>query len=375
MRRVCYVTGTRADFGLMRATLLEIDAHPDLQIDIFATGMHLSPEHGDTIQEVLATGLRVRKQLQIPMSPATGGTMALGVGAVVQGLTESLEEDRPDVVLLLGDRGEMLAGAIAALYLNIPVAHIHGGERSGTVDEPVRHAISKLSHWHFATTVESRERLVKMGEAPENVHVTGAPGLDDIGLHSPAKRDVVLRRYGLDAARPAALLIFHPVVQQDKAAPDQISTIIGALKAEGVQVLALMPNADAGSDGMRQALQDAQDGDFILQIHLPRSDLLDAMAGFDLMIGNSSAGIIEAASFGIPVINVGIRQALRERNLNVTDVAPDQASLRQAVSEALGRGRYPHDNRYGTGSASRAIAALLASKPIDEALLNKANRY
>lgn len=375
MRRVCYVTGTRADFGLMRATLLEIDAHPDLQVDIVATGMHLSADHGNTIREVEQSGLRVRKQLQIPMSPATGGTMARGVGAVVQGLTESLEEDRPDVVLLLGDRGEMLAGAIAALYLNIPVAHIHGGERSGTVDEPVRHAISKLSHWHFTTTIESRERLVKMGEDPENVHVTGAPGLDDIARHSPAARDVVLRRYGLDARRPAALLIFHPVVQQDKVAPEQISAIIGALKAEGIQVLALMPNADAGSDGMRKVLQDAQGDDFVLEIHLPRSDLLDAMTGFDLMIGNSSAGIIEAASFGIPVINVGIRQALRERNLNVTDVAPDLADLRQAVSHALKHGRYPRENRYGTGSASRTIAKLLASKPIDEALMNKANRY
>lgn len=375
MRRVCYVTGTRADFGLMRTTLLEIDAHPDLEVDIFATGMHLSADHGETIREVEQSGLRIRSQLQIPMAPATGGTMARGVGAVVQGLAQSLEQDRPDVVLLLGDRGEMLAGAIAALYLNIPVAHIHGGERSGTVDEPVRHAISKLSHWHFTATEESRDRLLKMGEDPGNVHVTGAPGLDDIAHYSPATRETVFRRYGLDPLRPAALLIFHPVVQQERAAPEQISAIIGELKAAGVQVLALMPNADAGSDGIRPILQDAQEEGFVLDIHLPRSELLDAMGRFDLMIGNSSAGIVEAASFGIPVINVGIRQALRERNLNVVDAAPDPVSLGQAIRHALKRGRYPEENRYGTGRAGRAIAELLASKHIDETLMNKANRY
>jgi GDP/UDP-N,N'-diacetylbacillosamine 2-epimerase (hydrolysing) len=376
MRKVCYVTGTRADFGLMRTTLLAIDAHPELELGVFVTGIHLDPEHGETVREVEQSGMRIRGRLPITTTPATGAVMARAVGSVVQGLTDELERDRPDVVLLLGDRGEMLASAIAALYLNIPVAHIHGGERSGTVDEPVRHAISKLSHWHFTATVESRERLVKMGEDPNCVHATGAPGLDDIITHTPAGRGAVMRRFGFDPDRKIAILIFHPVLQEADAAPAQIQGIVDALKSENLQVLAVMPNGDAGSDSVRYVLSGAaQRPDFRLEIHLPRSDLLDAMAHFDLLIGNSSAGIIEAASFGIPVVNVGNRQQWRQRNKNVTDVSAEPSDILEAVRGAMREGRYPRENVYGSGGAGSAIAELLASGTISAKLMNKANGY
>jgi len=376
MRRVCYLSGTRADFGLMKNTLLAISSHPNLDLDVFATGMHLSEQHGLTVTEIEQSGLRLRGRLVTPMAPATGLTMANATAETLRGFAHTLAEDRPDVVLLLGDRGEMLAGAIAALYLNIPVAHIHGGERSGTVDEPVRHAISKLAHWHFTATEDARERLIRMGEAPENVHVTGAPGLDEIHDFTPTSREMVFERYGLDHERPVALLIFHPVLQDADNAGEQVQAVLSALLAADVQILALMPNSDAGSTAVREVLSRvAASADVKVRVHLPRSDLMDAMAHFDLMIGNSSAGIIEAASFGIPVINVGSRQNLRERNSNVVDVGVDRDDLNAAVRKALALRRTVHKNVYGDGNTARAIADFLATKPIRDELMNKANQY
>ena len=159
MRRVRYISGTRADFGLMRRTLQAIQDHPALDLSVIATGMHLSPAHGETVREIEAAGLPISARVPFPLQPATGATMARGVGIMIPAFVDALEADRPDILLLLGDRGEMLAGAVAAIHLNIPIAHVCGGERSGTVDEPVRHAVSKLPHLHFTATEEARERL------------------------------------------------------------------------------------------------------------------------------------------------------------------------------------------------------------------------
>jgi len=171
LRHICYITGTRADFGLMERALRAIDAEPGLTLSILVTGMHLDATYGGTVAEIRATGLSVAGEVPVTLAPATGATMARGIGAMLGGFVDQLEALRPDVVLLLGDRGEMLAAAIAAIHLNIPIAHIHGGERSGTVDEPVRHAISKLSHIHLTTTDGARQRLIAMGERADRVFV------------------------------------------------------------------------------------------------------------------------------------------------------------------------------------------------------------
>lgn len=376
MRKVCYISGTRADFGLMRSTLLAIRDHADLDLSIIATGMHLSPLHGETIREIEAAGLTIRTRVPVPLTPATGATMARNIGVMTTAFTGAMEADRPDIVLLLGDRGEMLAGAVAGLHLNIPVAHIHGGERSGTVDEPVRHAISKLSHLHFTATEASRERLVRMGESPGNVHVTGAPGLDGLTERPRPDRAALAAAHGLDPARPFALMVYHPVLQEASTAAADTRILLDALARSGVQVLALMPNADAGSDGVREVLTraDGQRG-LAVRTHLARPDFLDAMAAADLMVGNSSAGIIEAASFGTPVLNIGPRQNLRERNANVLDVDATPGRLLAAIGERLARGRFPGQNLYGDGRAGSRIVRLLATAPLDAALLQKVNGY
>jgi GDP/UDP-N,N'-diacetylbacillosamine 2-epimerase (hydrolysing) len=302
--------------------------------------------------------------------------MARNLGTMVTAFTDALESERPDVVLLLGDRGEMLAGALAAIHLNIPVAHIHGGERSGTVDEPVRHAISKLSHLHFAATREAADRLVRMGETAANVHVTGAPGLDGLTDAELPDRTEVMRLHGLDPARPFALMVYHPVLQEAATAADDTRRILNSVTDAGLQVLALMPNADAGSDGVRAVLAEAKGApDITVRTHLARPAFVAAMAHADLMIGNSSAGIIEAASFGTPVLNVGPRQNLRERNANVLDVEATEAALAGGITHLLAQGRRAPQNVYGDGRAGPRIATLLATVPLDAALLMKVNGY
>lgn len=376
MRRICYISGTRADFGLMRSTLQTIRDHPALAVEVIATGMHLSPFYGETVREIEAAELEVSARVPVPLEPATGATMARNIGRMTEAFVDAMEARRPDVVLLLGDRGEMLAGAMAGIHLNIPVAHIHGGERSGTVDEPVRHAISKLSHLHFTATAEARERLIRMGETPAQIHVTGAPGLDGLDEAALPDRAALAAGYGLDPSRPFALMVYHPVLQEAAQAADDTRRILEALDRAGVEVLVVAPNADAGSDGVRAALAEAAGRPgLVVRTHLGRPDFIAAMARADLMIGNSSAGIIEAASFGTPVLNVGPRQNLRERNANVVDIAATDTALVRGIAGALAQGRHPIVNAYGDGQAGGRIASLLAASPLGTALLMKVNGY
>lgn len=376
MRHICYVSGTRADFGLMHSTLSQIAATPGVDLSIVVTGMHLSASHGLTIDEIRAARFQIVAEVAVPLNPATGATMARNIGTMLAAFTDAFEAAPPDLVLLLGDRGEMLAGALAAIHLNIPVAHVHGGELSGTVDDPVRHAISKLSHIHCTSTAGARDRLVRMGEDDAHVHVTGAPGLDGLRNYPRVTRTELAARYGLDAVKPMALMVFHPVLQEAERAEADATAIVSALAETGTQAIALMPNSDAGSDGVRRVLENAKGGAGLsVQTHLGRPHFLDAMACADMMIGNSSAGIIEAASFGTPVINIGRRQNLRERNANVLDVAAANEGLAAILTATMSNGRYPAVNIYGDGSAGQRIASLLSSYDLSPALLMKVSGF
>jgi GDP/UDP-N,N'-diacetylbacillosamine 2-epimerase (hydrolysing) len=375
-RKICYITGTRADFGLMQSTLQAIQRAPQLDLSIIVTGMHLSERYGNTVHDIQAAGLPVTGRVEVGDEPATGATMACNIGKMIGGFVASLSEIKPDMALLLGDRGEMLAGAIAAIHLGIPIAHIHGGERSGTVDEPVRHAVSKLSHFHFTSTQDARDRLIRMGEQPDNIYVTGAPGLDGIEALNSGDRAKLMDSVGLDASRPVALMVYHPVLQEESAAGSGAEHIIDALRARDVQVMALKPNSDAGSQHIRRVLEARESEPGIrVATHFPRDRFISWMAMADIMIGNSSAGIIEAGSFGTPVINIGTRQNLRERNQNVTDVPVDIDAIAAAVDRALAHGRYPAHNVYGDGQAAERIVSLLQSVILDSATMMKTNAY
>lgn len=375
-RRICYVTGTRADFGLMQATLLRIQQHASLELYIVVTGMHLSPAHGNTVTEIAGAGLPVSARIPVDLTDSTGAAMARNIGVMISGLVDAFERLKPDVVMVLGDRGEMLAAALAAIHLNIPVAHIHGGERSGTVDELVRHAISKLSHIHFVATDDARERLIRMGELSSKVFVTGAPGLDGLEQLASVPKADLCGPIGFDPARRVGLFVFHPVLQEADQAGQDAHSAMQALLAEGLQVVALMPNSDAGSGAVRNALEQFADHPNVCVLtHLQRRFFVSWMAVCDVMVGNSSSGIIEAATFGTPVINIGTRQNLRERNLNVSDIGAGTAIVQTAVKLALQKRRFPQRNGYGDGHAGDRIAIHLAQLGLGSELLMKSNAY
>lgn len=375
-RRLLYLTGTRADFGLMQSTLQRVAATPGLQLRLAVTGMHLDPTLGNTVQEVEASGLDIAGRIAFDVSTRSGASMAQGIAACLAGMTRLLQAEQPDALLLLGDRGEMLAGAIAALHVGVPCVHIHGGERSGTVDEPVRHAISKLASYHFAATEGARERLLRMGEEPARIHVTGAPGLDGLRELAALPRAQVLGELGLAPAARFLLAVFHPVVQQAGDAYRQTRTVIEALAQAALPIVWLEPNADAGSREVLRALDEVAlpPGSRRLT-HLRRPLYAAALRQCELLAGNSSSGVIEAASFGTPVLNIGDRQRMREHGKNVRDVPVEGAAIARALREQLGHGRYGCDNAWGDGQAGERIARLLAALPLDRGLLEKINSY
>lgn len=375
-RRLIYLSGTRADFGLLQGTLQRAAAMPELSVQVLVTGMHLSEAHGRTVDEVRASGLPICGELPMDLQTRDGRSMAQGIADCLGGVAGVLARERPDMLLVLGDRGEMLAGAIAALHLGVPCVHVHGGERSGTVDEPVRHAISKLSTYHLVATERSRQRLVAMGEEPGRIHVTGAPGLDGLGELALMPLEACVAALGLPAGSPFILSVFHPVVQQAGQAARQTHALLQALRGVGLPVLWVEPNADAGSAEILRALDEAGLPPGSRRVaHVPRPLFAAALRHARLLAGNSSSGIIEAASFGTPVVNIGDRQRLRERSGNVIDVPAEAGPIEAALRAALSGGRGPWDNVYGDGRAGERIAQLLARLPLGSAVLEKTNTY
>ncbi|MBC7605293.1 MAG: UDP-N-acetylglucosamine 2-epimerase (hydrolyzing) [Ramlibacter sp.] len=375
-RRLVYLTGTRADFGLFQSTLQRVAATPGIDLKIAVTGMHLSREHGETINEVRASGLAICAEIPLDMDNRTGAGMAFALADCLRGVTQMLAREQPDFLVVLGDRGEMLAGAIAALHTGVGCVHIHGGERSGTIDEPMRHAISKLATYHFVATQESRERLIRMGEDDARVFVTGAPGLDGLAELGCVPRGDCIRAVGLASDAPFVLAMFHPVVQQAHLAREQTQAVMTALKQVGLPVVWLDPNADAGSLEILSALGDlALSAGSVRLGHLPRAQFAAALRHCAVLVGNSSAGIIEAATFGTPVVNIGDRQRLRERSANIADVAPQAAPVEAIVRAQIAHGLWPCDNPWGDGRAGERIAALLAALPAGPHLLEKSNSF
>lgn len=377
MRHIVYISGTRADFGLMRSTLLLLHQAPDVKLSVIATGMHLNPSYGNTVHEITAAGLDLVACVAVSGDSPSGATMARDIGLMIGGFVDELEVLNADLVLLLGDRGEMLAGAIAAAHLNIPIAHIAGGDRSGTIDEPVRHAISKLANIHIVSTCQSGERLARMGERPDSIFVLGTPSLDDLLGRTLPDRSIVQAAIGLQKKADYLLMIFHPVLQDAALAGDQCRTILAAMLATGKPIVAMAPNSDAGSAAVRAVLEQKAltNPQLILKTHVQRDLYIPMLAYAAVLVGNSSSGIVEAASFGVPVVNVGPRQSLRERNTNIIDTGFIQHDISAALEKSLAIGRYPIANIYGDGMSGPRITELLRTINLNDELLRKANSY
>ena len=376
MRKICYITGTRADYGLIRKTLLLLANQKEVNLSLIVTGMHLCKEFCLTINEIEKDGLHVCKTIPYNMFPQTGSTMALGVSEIIRQCVQSFLKDRPDILLVLGDRGEMLAATIAAVHMNIPVIHIHGGERTGTIDESIRHAISKMAHYHFVSTQQSKLRLEKMGENPENIFVVGAPGLDGIEEGANLTRSDIASKIGLDINGKWILFLMHPVIQDTHDRFLETKQILNACLGTKSQIIALMPNSDSGGEEIKKAIESFRNNQHIkILTHVQRNLFLSLLNNCDLLLGNSSSGIIEAASFGIPVINIGNRQNLRERNANVVDIKNNDSNLSQIIKEQLLHGKYQIKNIYEQPNTCEKIVHLLTELSLDKTILNKFNIY
>ncbi len=379
-RKILYISGTRADYGLMYNTLLAINNHPKLKLEIAATGMHLMSEFGRTIEKIKKDGFKIH-EVQATYKKDNKESMANFIGKFILKLTKLVQRIKPDIMFVQGDRAEMLAASIVGAYLTIPTVHTHGGDVTSTVDEFARHAITKLSHLHFPATKNSAERIVKMGEEAERVFVVGAPGLDGILNGKLPSKKSLAKKYKLDFSKPILLVLQHAVTMEVNKAAQQIRETMEAIKGLELQAVVIYPNADAGGRKMIKVIEEYRKYPFIkIYKNLPREDYLGLMKRAGVMVGNSSSGIIESQSFHLPVINIGGRQKRRERADNIIDVDYDRKNIKKAILLAISDRRFIKrikkiKNIYGQGRAGERIAEILANIKIDKKLLEKQITY
>jgi len=381
-RKICVVTTSRADFGLLQKLMQCIDADRALQLQVIASGMHMTASFGWTVREIEAAGIKVDRKINLNLSGGSALDNAKAIGLGIPRFGNALTELRPAIVVLLGDRFEILAPATAALMLQIPIAHIHGGERSeGAIDESIRHAITKMAALHFAATETYRNRIIQMGESPERVFNFGAPGLDQLYERDLLSRPQLEDELGISLQEPVALVTYHPVTRDSGSAEAQIRCLVGALMASGLKAIFTMANADAqGSliNNRLQAVCSQNPERFKWVSHLGHRRYLSCLKHLALMVGNSSSGLIEAPSFRLPVVNVGERQRGRVRASNVIDVECTQAAIERGIRRAISRRfrlslrgmRNPYD-RYHDGLSSERIRDVLREVDISGDLLTK----
>ena len=378
-RRICFVTGTRAEFGLMRSTLLAVTHHPGLNLQIIATGMHLDPGCGRSIRQIRAEGWSI--DATVPWKPAPDSTgTAVAMGKATAGLARAFQKLSSDIVLVVGDRVEAFAAAAAGQVGRRIVAHVHGGDRAlGQVDDALRHAITKLAHVHFPATATSADRLRQLGEDQWRIHCVGSPGVDGLREHAASNLEIQQHFPGL-AKGAYALLLLHPTTTDPTREAAQAMMVYRAVVAVGVpQVIIVGPNNDPGARSITAAWRGvvAEPG-VRLAMDLPRNLFLGLMRDAGVLVGNSSSGIIEAASFGTPVLDIGDRQLGRERGENVTNVPFKAGDIRRSLAAIWNAGkprRFPEKNLYGNGRSGQRIASVLARISLDGRLARKLIAY
>lgn len=380
-RKIAVITGTRADYGLYYYVLKEIANSPKLDLQLIVCGMHLCPEFGLTVNDIIKDGFEIADRFDTIFSSDTGASMGKSIGLTIINMVQSLERLKPDVLLILGDRGEMLAGAIAAIHMNIPVAHIHGGEVTGTVDESIRHAITKLSHIHFPATEDSKLRIKRLGEKEENIFVVGAPGLDYIKNASYLSREETLKRFGLKDDK-VIIMTQHPVTTERNMVEWQIRETLDAVVESGIQTVISYPNSDNGGRKIIEVIEEYKKKYNFLNTYknLTQVEYLSLLKIASLMLGNSSSGIIEAASFKLPVVNIGTRQNGRLRADNVIDVDYGKQNVLKGINTALFDKEYKEKlekckNPYGDGNSGKRITKVLEEINLDLNLIQKRITY
>lgn len=378
MKKVVIVTSGRADYGIYLPLLRALEAAPDFELSLFVTGMHLSPEFGLTLRTIEQDGYHIAEQVECLLSSDSPEGVALSMGLGLQGFARAFQRTQVDLLVVLGDRFEMHAAALAALPFNIPVAHIHGGELTqGAIDESLRHSLTKLSHLHFVTTEEYRQRVIQLGEEPWRVTTCGAPGLDNLQQISLLTSGQINDRFGIQPTPDTLLVTYHPVTLEYSEAEEQIDALLGALEQTGRPLLFTLGNADTSGRLLNQKIQEfaARSSQAAVVKTLGTQGYFSVMKVVAAMVGNSSSGIIEAASFGLPVVNVGIRQQGRVRGGNVIDTGNGTeeilAGIARAVDPEFRSGLQGMDNPYGSGNAAEIMVGKLRDIELNSGLVIK----
>ena len=379
-RRIAVVTTSRADYSHLYWPLHDLARHPDVDLKLIVVGSHLAPEFGSTVKEIERDGFKIAARVECLLSSDTDVGMAKTIGVATLSLADCLGQMRPDILLLIADRYELLAPASVALALRIPVAHIEGGEISeGAIDDAVRNALTKLSHIHFTSTFAARDRVIALGEEEWRVHRAGAPSIDHLTRNNLLPRERVETELEIDFKQPTAVVAYHPVTIASDTTREA-NEVFTALQDFPGRLLFCYPNADAGS-----RLLIARTREFVRQkpgakvfVNLPAITYWSLLHEADLLIGNSSSGIMESASFALPTVNIGMRQQGRERARNVLDAAPERTGILAKIELALRpqfrRSLQGMENPYGDGHAAERIVSVLTSVPLGEELLLKKNR-
>jgi UDP-N-acetylglucosamine 2-epimerase (non-hydrolysing)/GDP/UDP-N,N'-diacetylbacillosamine 2-epimerase (hydrolysing) len=376
-RRIAVVTTSRADYSHLYWPLRELNAHPGVELGVFTLGAHLSPEFGSTVREIERDGFPIQSRIECLLSSDSDTGMAKTIGLAILGLADALSAWRPDLLLLIADRYEMLAPASVALALRIPIAHIEGGEISqGAIDDHVRNALTKMAHVHFTSNDNARRRVIAMGEEPWRVTTAGAPSLDHLKRSALLDRASLEAKLGLKFKAPTILAACHPVtILHDTTT--EADALFAALAAAPGQLVFVYPNSDAGSYALieRTKALAASRPDTRIFVNLDAVTYWSLLGQVDAMVGNSSSGIMEAASFALPVVNVGMRQQGRERARNILDTPPEAAAISAALKKALtpefSKSLVGMVNPYGNGTAAQTIARVLTTVKLEGLLVKQ----
>jgi UDP-hydrolysing UDP-N-acetyl-D-glucosamine 2-epimerase len=376
-RKIAVVTTARADYGHLYWPLKGLSAHPQVDLRLIVLGAHLSSEFGRTVQEIEKDGFKIEARVECLLSSDTDVGMAKTIGVASLSLADLLGQMRPDLLLLIADRYEMLAPASVALALRIPIAHIEGGEVSeGAVDDAVRNALTKMSHIHFTSTQAARRRVIAMGEEPWRVHRAGAPSLDHLRRQTLLPLEQLEARLGVKLQKPATLVGYHPVtIARDTTL--EAGALFSALDAMPEQILFCHPNADAGSRHLIERTRSflASRTNSHAFVNLDILTYLSLLRQVDIVLGNSSSGIMETPSFAVPTVNIGWRQQGRERARNILDAVPDVSSILEAVRVAKSTefrdSLEGMTNPYGDGFSSEKIVDVLTSVPLTDLLMKR----
>jgi UDP-hydrolysing UDP-N-acetyl-D-glucosamine 2-epimerase len=374
-RKICVVIGSRANYSSIKSAMRAIAAHPRLELQVVVGASALLDRYGQVVNLIERDGFKPAARVHMLIEGETPATMAKSTGLGLLELPGVFETLKPDIVLTVGDRFETMATALAAAYMNIPIAHTMGGEVSGTIDESIRHAVTKFAHVHFPASPGARERIIRLGERPDDVHLVGCPRIDlvaELLASDGAAPDAKIFDMGvgdrLDLAQPFLLVSQHPVTTEYGAGEMQVTATLQAVHDCGLPAIVLWPNADAGSEDIARGIRKWRERGLARRMHFFKNLAVDAyvrlMARTACLVGNSSSGIREGAYIGTPAVNIGTRQVGRERGQNVVDAPHERAAIADAIRAQIAEGRHKADPIYGDGKAGMRIADILAEKTV-----------